>query len=301
MGIIQGSTGSQFPKLLLIFHHFLVIFSFKFGLTDSLNEEGIFLLEFKTSVSDPNNNLQSWTYNSSSHATPCEWKGVKCTSDFKVTSLYLSGLNLSGTLSPSLCNKLPNLTEFNVSKNFFSGSIPNDFSNCHSLQVLDLCTNRLHAQILTPICRITTLRKLYLCENYIYGNLPGEIGNLTSLEELVIYSNNLTGSIPASIGRLKELKIIRAGGNSLSGSIPDEIGECQSLKVLGLAQNKLEGELPAASLHKLKNLTDLILWQNSLSGSIPLEIGDLSSLELLALHENSSSGILTMILTKRSL
>uniref|UniRef100_A0A803NVU6 non-specific serine/threonine protein kinase n=1 Tax=Cannabis sativa TaxID=3483 RepID=A0A803NVU6_CANSA len=199
-----------------------------------------------------------------------------------------SGLNLSGTLSPSICN-LPHLIELNVSINFISGPIPKNLASCHNLQILDFCTNRFHGELLTPISELTSLKKLYLCENYMYGEMPEEIGNLTLLEELVIYSNNLTGSIPASISKLKKLKIIRAGKNFLSGPLPPEISECESLEVLGLSQNMLEGALPG-DLHKLQNLTDLILWQNRFSGSIPPEIGNLRSLELLALHENSFSG-----------
>nr|GMD29927.1 leucine-rich repeat receptor-like serine/threonine-protein kinase At1g17230 [Ipomoea batatas]GMD34990.1 leucine-rich repeat receptor-like serine/threonine-protein kinase At1g17230 [Ipomoea batatas] len=246
---------------------------------ECVNEEGAILLEFRRSLTDPSNNLH-WN---SSDLNPCGWNGVACNDDHQVTSVYLTGLNLSGTLSSSIC-ELPALVEFNISKNFISGYIPG-FVHCKNLEVLDLCTNRFHDEFPSQLSYLTSLRELYLCENYINGEIPEEIGNLSFLEELVIYSNNITGRIPSSISRLKRLRIIRAGRNYLSGPIPAEMSECESLQILGLAENKLEGSFPS-DLQRLKNLTHLILWANLLSGVIPPEIGNFSSLELLALHQN---------------
>ncbi|KAM1173244.1 hypothetical protein ACFX19_026563 [Malus domestica] len=56
-----------------------------------------------------------------------------------------------------ICN-LPYLTEFNVSKNFFSGPFPKGLANCHYLEILDLCTNRFHGEMLTTFCKMTNLR-----------------------------------------------------------------------------------------------------------------------------------------------
>ncbi|KAH6788762.1 Leucine-rich receptor-like protein kinase family protein [Perilla frutescens var. frutescens] len=254
----------------------------------SLNEEGTILLEFKNSLTnDPYLNLQNWN---SMDSNPCNWTGIHCSSEFKVVSVNLSGLNLTGNLSSAIC-RLPYLTMFNVSKNFISGPIPYDFNCFQNLEVLDLCTNRLHCEFPTQLCNITSLRELYLCENYLFGEIPDEIGNLVSLEELVIYSNNLTGEIPSSIGKLKSLRIIRAGRNYLSGPLPFEISECESLAMLGLAENKLEGPFPS-QLQSLKFLTTVILWNNLFSGEIPPEIGNFTSLELLAMNGNLLTGAL---------
>ncbi|GAA0167193.1 transmembrane signal receptor [Lithospermum erythrorhizon] len=270
-----------------IFHHlFLLLLPILSSIiiVQSLNQEGNVLLDFKNSLSDKQNNLKSWNFSS---LNPCKWYGIQCNENFNVISIHLNSLSLSGTLSSTIC-KLPYLTELNMSTNFISGEIP-VFANCQNLEVLDLCTNRLHTKFPSHVCNITTLRELYLCENYIYGEIPLEIGNLEALEELVIYSNNLTGAIPPSIRELKRVRIIRAGRNYLSGPIPDEISECESLEVLGLAENNLEGTFPV-KLQKLKRLSNLILWKNNFYGNIPGEIGNFSSLELLALHKNSFTG-----------
>lgn len=196
---------------------------------ESLNQEGFVLLEFKRSLVDPHNNLQSWN---PFDLTPCRWRGIACTDEFKVFSINLSGLNLSGNLSPFIC-KIPYLTLFNVSSNFIAGPIPSDLAYCHNLEVLDLCTNRFHGELPAQICKISTLRKLSLCENYIYGEIPEEIGNLTMLEELVIYSNNFTGMLPLSLGNLKWLRIIRAGRNFFSGSIRQRSANVRACRYWG--------------------------------------------------------------------
>ena len=85
-------------------------------------------------------------------------------------SVKLYQLNMSGALAPSICN-LPKLLELNLSKYFIFGPILNGFVDCFDLEVLDLCTNRVHGPLLTPIWNITTLRKLYLCQNYMFGEV----------------------------------------------------------------------------------------------------------------------------------
>ncbi|KAK9093380.1 hypothetical protein Syun_028291 [Stephania yunnanensis] len=247
---------------------------------------GQWLIDFKSSLTDPTNALQSWRVFGSS---PCDWAGVICRSDsLKVVSLNLHNLSLSGTLSSSVC-KVEGLLVLNLSMNSISGAVPDELGYCQHLEVLDLSSNRFHGRIPSGLCGVATLRKLDLSENYMFDEIPDRIGDLKMLEELVIYSNNLTGSIPRTVGRLKKLRIIRAGLNFISGAIPMEISECDNLEILGLAQNRLEGSLPP-QLERIKNLTSIILWQNRLSGSIPPELGSCSNLQLLALNDNAFTG-----------
>ncbi|KAL4349595.1 hypothetical protein AHAS_Ahas10G0057700 [Arachis hypogaea] len=147
-----------------------------------------------------------------------------------VTSVKLYHLNLSGTLSPRICD-LPRLIELNLSKNSLSGPISDGFANWHSLEILDLCTNRLHGEILTPIWNITKFRKLYLCENYMHElakrfyskgaskalepyqldsmakltvrEIPPEIGNISNLQLLALHMNSFVGDVPKELGRKK--------------------------------------------------------------------------------------------------
>ncbi|KAL6133189.1 hypothetical protein ACLB2K_065426 [Fragaria x ananassa] len=77
------------------------------------------LLSVKSSIDDPDSRLSSWTPNTSH----CTWAGVTCDSHNHVTSLDLSGLNLSPDIAFLIC--LSNLT---IAENNLSGPIPPEIS-----------------------------------------------------------------------------------------------------------------------------------------------------------------------------
>ncbi|KAL6128981.1 hypothetical protein ACLB2K_072334 [Fragaria x ananassa] len=92
------------------------------------------LLSLKSSLDDPDSRLSSWTPNTSH----CTWAGVTCNSHNHVTSLDLSGLNLSGYLSPAFLVYLSNLT---LAENNLSGPIPPEISSLSALRLLNLSNN----------------------------------------------------------------------------------------------------------------------------------------------------------------
>ncbi|KAL6134164.1 hypothetical protein ACLB2K_066397 [Fragaria x ananassa] len=77
------------------------------------------LLSVKSSLDDPDSRLSSWTPNTSH----CTWAGVTCDSHNHVTSLDLSGLNLSPDIA--FLVYLSNLT---IAENNLSGPIPPEIS-----------------------------------------------------------------------------------------------------------------------------------------------------------------------------
>ncbi|KAL6185618.1 hypothetical protein ACLB2K_041748 [Fragaria x ananassa] len=81
------------------------------------------LFSLKSSLDDPDSRLSSWTPNTSH----CTWAGVTCDSHNHVTSLDLSGLNLSGYLSPDIAF-LVYLSNLTLAENNFSGPIPPEIS-----------------------------------------------------------------------------------------------------------------------------------------------------------------------------
>ncbi|KAL6196262.1 hypothetical protein ACLB2K_031877 [Fragaria x ananassa] len=91
------------------------------------------LLSLKSSIDDPASCLSSWTPNTSH----CTWAGVTCDSHNHVTSLDLSGLNLSGYLSPDIAF-LVYLSNLILAENNLSGPIPPEIS---ALRLLNLSNN----------------------------------------------------------------------------------------------------------------------------------------------------------------
>ncbi|VFQ81641.1 unnamed protein product [Cuscuta campestris] len=80
------------------------------------------------------------------------------------------------------------------------GFLPNEISQLHHLQSLNLSGNR------------------------IQGHIPQALGSVTSLEKLDLSYNLFNGSIPESLGLLTSLKILNLNGNSLSGRVPAALG-----------------------------------------------------------------------------
>ena len=215
--------------------------------------------------------------------TPCSWAGVIC-SGSKVTRLYLSSNQLTGTIPTELGN-LVNLTDLWLSSNQLTGMIPTELGNLVNLEGLYLDDNQLTGTIPTELGNLVNLTGLSLDSNQLTGTIPTELGNLVNLIRLYLFSNQLTGTIPTELGNLVNLKGLDLSHNELTGMIPTELGNLVNLTDLWLRQNQLTGTIPT-ELGNLVNLKYLGLSSNQLTGTIPLELGQLSSLQYFHLGYN---------------
>ncbi|KAL4333131.1 hypothetical protein GQ457_07G012390 [Hibiscus cannabinus] len=268
-----------------------IIFTFTFTLffhhCYSIDEQGRALLAWKNnSLNSTNDALRSWN---SLDPTPCNWFGVRCSSEMEVVEISLKSLDLQGSL-PSNFQSLKSLKTLVLSSNNLTGVIPGEFGDYHELEFVDLSGNLLSGEIPLEICRLRKLQTLALNTNFLEGEIPPGIGNLSGLVYLTLFDNQLSGEIPKSIGELRKLQVFRAGGNkNLKGELPWEIGNCTSLLMLGLAETGISGNLPS-SIGMLKRVQTIAIYTSLLSGSIPEEIGNCSELQNLYLYQNSISG-----------
>ncbi|GAB2223788.1 hypothetical protein Drorol1_Dr00004528 [Drosera rotundifolia] len=160
----------------------------------ALTQDGVTLLEFKSTLNDTKDILGDWK---DTDESPCNWTGISCNlQDRRVTSINLPYMQLGGIISPSI-GKLDRLQRLALHENSLHGTIPNEIANC------------------------SDLRALYLRANYLQGGIPSEIGNLSSLTILDLSSNSLKGAIPSSLGRLTRLRHLNLSTNFFSGEIPD--------------------------------------------------------------------------------
>ncbi len=80
---VETRKQAMFPFLFLFFLTLIPPF------THSLNQDGLFLQQFKQSLSDPIQSLSSWNDRDD---TPCNWTGIKCdpvTRRVKIRSIQL--------------------------------------------------------------------------------------------------------------------------------------------------------------------------------------------------------------------
>ncbi|KAF3444065.1 hypothetical protein FNV43_RR13755 [Rhamnella rubrinervis] len=254
----------------------------------SVNQEGLYLLRFKHGLSDPNQSLSSWNDNDE---TPCNWFGISCETPAlpRVTSVNLTGLELAGPFSSSIC-RLPFLSFLSLNNNSINTSIPADISDCQRLQHLDLAQNFLSGSIPDSLSEIPYLRYLDLSGNSITGGIPASFGKFRHLENLILLDNFLNGTIPRELGNISSLREFHLAYNPLSpGPLPSELGNLTNLEVLWLTGCNLVGQIPA-SLGRLTRLQNLDLSINRLSGSIPSSLTGLKDIIQIEFYNNSLSG-----------
>nr|XP_043621043.1 probably inactive leucine-rich repeat receptor-like protein kinase At5g06940 [Erigeron canadensis] len=237
----------------------------------TLTSEVDTLLTFKSTINDPMNHLSSWSKTTTTHY--CNWTGVICTTTTNtISSLTLQNLNLSGEISPSIC-QLNNLVTLNLADNFFNQPIPLHLSQCESLNTLNLSSNLIWGTIPDQISEFKLLKFLDLSKNHIEGKIPDGVGSLVNLELLNLGNNLLSGNVPNVLGNLTNLVVLDLSLNPfMESEISSDIGKLMNLEKLLLQRSGFYGEIPS-SISELKSLTFVDFSQNNLTGVLPSRFG----------------------------
>lgn len=162
--------------------------------------------------------------------TPCDWFGVRCNSEDRVSQLFLD-------------------------QNGLDGPIPSELGDLSQLTWLQLNGNQLQGTIPAALGHLTQVTFLRLELNQLSGPIPPELGNMTALESLTLSDNPLNAAIPPELAQLSNLKELKLSYSELRGAVPPELGNLSALEVLGLDNNPaLNGPLPLTFIN-LTNLT----------------------------------------------
>ncbi|KAL7127539.1 hypothetical protein ABFS83_14G259500 [Erythranthe nasuta] len=234
------------------------------------DKETLLSLKSQFHVEIPNNPLSTWDQQ---NLSPCNWSGVSC-SEQRVTGLDLSGLGMTGSISPYLGN-LSSLRSLHLQNNQLTGKIPSTISGCRDLTTLELMQNRIWGRIPHEISQLTQLQILNLAGNQLSGEIPSSLTNISSLLDLNLRTNNLGGSIPSDLWRLSNLRLLDLTINNLSGRVPLSLYNMSALVYVALASNNFWGELPPDIGITLPNLLGLNLCFNKFTG-----LGNLPNLEI---------------------
>ncbi|KAJ7953305.1 putative Receptor-kinase [Quillaja saponaria] len=249
--------------------------------------------------------------------------GMLPSSLFNMSSLtfFSAGVNqLNGSLPANMGLTLPNLQQFGIGINGFTGPIPVSISNASRLQLFNIPRNQFVGQVpndlgnlkelwslavgrnllgsnssndwdfLTSLANCSKLKVLDLNLNNFGGPLPNSIANLSAqLTQLYIGGNQISGTIPSGLGNLINLIGLDLEYNHFTGMIPTSFGNFEKMQVLTLNVNKLTGQIPS-SIGNLGQLFLLDLSQNMLEGRIPPSLGYCKNLQSLAISENNFTG-----------
>ncbi|KAK7359067.1 hypothetical protein VNO77_01013 [Canavalia gladiata] len=287
-----------FSQLLVHFTLLMILLPFNLHVSSttlSIITDREALITFKSQLSnDSINPLSSWNQNSSL----CKnWSGVLCDKlGQRVTGLDLSGLGLSGELSPYIGN-LSSLQSLQLQGNQLTGEIPHqigmlpsNITNLNELQILDLSSNKIVSKIPEDISSLKKLQVLKLGRNSLYGAIPASLGNISSLKNVSFGTNSLSGWIPSDLGRLHNLIELDLTLNNLTGTVPPVIYNLSSLVNLALAANSLWGEIPQDVGHKLPKLLVFNFCFNKFTGRIPGSLHNLTNIRVIRMASNLLEG-----------
>lgn len=178
-----------------------------------------------------------------------------------LVGIRLDGNNLSGAIDGF--KRFTELIHMDVSKNRFSGTIPN-----------------LAAE---------TIEEISLSFNKFTGTVPSALGNMQQLEAIKFGHNALEGSIPSSIGLLQRLQRLELQHNAIDGTIPGSMYFCKELQHVNLSGNQLHGKLDS-QIWSLPKLRAVYLSGNSFSGTLPNNKALLAPLRFISISGNRFSG-----------
>ncbi|KAJ7968752.1 Receptor-like protein kinase [Quillaja saponaria] len=254
-----------------------------------INTDQSVLLTLKDHIThDPNNTIaQNW----STSTCVCNWIGITCgVRHLRVTVLNLSYMGLVGTIPPHIGN-LSFLNYLNLANNSFHGSLPNELSRLHRLEIFSVRFNNFAREIPQSFFNnLSSLKKIAFGYNQFSGFLPSNIFNMPSLLVIDFGYNQFSGSIPSTIVNVSLLEYINLSHNNLTGQLPKNIFDhLPELKKLYLSNNQFYGEIPS-SLFNCKQLQHLFLAYNNLTGTIPVEIGNSSLLMRIYFDFNNLQG-----------
>nr|QAS62465.1 LRR receptor-like serine/threonine-protein kinase RPK2 [Sedum alfredii] len=246
------------------------------------------LLELKRLVSDPTGVLSSW--DDESQLSHCEWYGVSCDDESRVSEIQLVG----GCSDGGVQFHGFGITAWNCSIGRLEGKLTSRVGELKNLRVLSLAFNHFSGKIPTEIWGMDSLEVLDLEGNLFTEDIPRKFSGMRKLRVLNLRFNRLLGRVPL-VTNLRLLKVLDLAGNKMDGIVPEFVDRygngCQYLEYIDLSRNGLSGVIPR-SLGKCRCVKMVLLFLNSFTGSIPKEFGLLGNLEVLDVSRNSLSGLI---------
>lgn len=219
-----------------------------------------------------------------------------------LTNFNVSNNSFTDSIPSDICSNSPLVRLFDFSYNNFSGQVPLGLGQCSKLEVLRAGFNSLSGLIPDDIYSAASLLEISFPVNGLSGPISDAIVNLGNLSVLELYANQLTGNLPNAIGKLSNLKRLLLHINNLTGPLPSSLMDCTKLTKLYLRVNSFEGDISQLNFSTLQQLTTLDLGDNNFTGNLPVSLYSCKSLTAVRLANNRIMGqILPDILALQSL
>jgi Leucine-rich repeat (LRR) protein len=192
--------------------------------------------------------------------------------------LDLSHADMTGAI-PEEIEGFEILDRLILSNNSFSGTIPINMTKLRARQ-LYLDGNKLNGSLPTEFGNLASLELLYLDDNLLNGTVPSELGNLNRIVELSLSNNKFSGTLCTDLGLFRNLEILRVDSNRFNGNISKDFAPLDN-RALDDKRQRQTG---------WKYLQELNLSNNSFTGTFPEFLGDLPHLVSVAIHGTQLTG-----------
>ncbi|XP_031095042.1 receptor-like protein 6 [Ipomoea triloba] len=188
-----------------------------------------------------------------------------------VFALYVdySGNNFSSAIPNRIGTSLVVAVFFSLSKNRFTGPIPDSVCNSSWVQVLDLSQNLLSGKIPSCLMNSSSIVVLDLRRNNLSGTIPDEFPDRCAVKTLDLSRNMLEGQMPESLVNCRFLEVLNFGNNKIVDRFPCPLRSLSTLHVLVLHSNRFFGDLHCLNSNlSWKNLQIIDISSNEFSGKL---------------------------------
>ena len=162
---------------------------------------------FAAATSPSARGQQGWLCSNISNQIPltsvCTWAGLVCDGGGAVTTVYLSGLYLTGSI-PHEIGLISSLTHIELNDNALTGSFPT---------LLGALSNMIYMEELA-IKDFANLEYLDISQNSFSGIIPSFVGAFSSLQYLSLSGNSFIGYLPSSLCQLHNLTSLYFDNNN---------------------------------------------------------------------------------------
>jgi hypothetical protein len=191
-----------------------------------------------------------------------DWASLKA-----LSSLYLFNNRIGGRF-PLGIMQLETMRWIDLEKNELSGTLPDGFGELPAgpeLYEFNIYNNNFSGNLPSTLGSMTSLTALYLGRNQFTGPIPASLGEIPFLRSLQLEHNKLTGPLPDALANLGDsLQIFRAYNNELEGTLPEWLGSFIHVERLMLGSNNFVGDVPA-SFSNLVNTRFISIPYNNLT------------------------------------
>lgn len=218
----------------------------------------------------------------------CQWEGVTCNPDNRVTRIRLNFNNMIGPLPPEL-GDLSELISFEAGNSGLTGNIPAEIGQLTKCTLFWACCNDLSGT-LPDLSSMISLETFSLPANTLTGPFPTELVNLPNLHSIYLNQNNLSGPIPNLSPLAPTLELLYLGDNNFTGPYP-VLGTMPLLEVLDIEQIAWSGPLPPAyNPDNLPMLRELDLRGCGINENLPVYWSGFTQMNDLYLSDNQFTG-----------